>query len=102
MGGYKFLMKYYRQGDGRRSFERLHLSTNSIDIYIFGFSRGAYIARFLAEMLDYIGLLEAGNEEMVRKSTVLETKSFQFCVKTHRVAGTLCMESLCSMATPLR
>lgn len=36
------------------------------DIYIFGFSRGSYIARFLAEMLDYVGLLEAGNEEMVR------------------------------------
>lgn len=35
------------------------------EIYIFGFSRGAYIARFLAEMLDYVGLLSHGNEEMV-------------------------------------
>jgi uncharacterized protein (DUF2235 family) len=51
MGGYKFLMRYYHHGD---------------DIYFFGFSRGAYIARFLAEMLDYIGLLEAGNEELIR------------------------------------
>ncbi|MCJ1286440.1 hypothetical protein MMC26_005785 [Xylographa opegraphella] len=51
MGGYKFLMRYYSTGD---------------DIYFFGFSRGAYIARFLAEMLDYIGLLSAGNEEMAR------------------------------------
>jgi uncharacterized protein (DUF2235 family) len=51
MGGYKFLMRYYTPGD---------------DIYFFGFSRGAYIARFLAEMLDYIGLLEAGNEELIR------------------------------------
>jgi uncharacterized protein (DUF2235 family) len=51
MGGYKFLMKYYTAGD---------------DIYFFGFSRGAYIARFLAEMLDYVGLLEHGNEEMTR------------------------------------
>ncbi|OXV06716.1 hypothetical protein Egran_05516 [Elaphomyces granulatus] len=51
MGGYKFLMRYYNHGD---------------DIYFFGFSRGAYIARFLAEMLDYIGLLEAGNEELIR------------------------------------
>ncbi|KAH8699257.1 hypothetical protein BGW36DRAFT_358759 [Talaromyces proteolyticus] len=51
MGGYKFLMRYYIPGD---------------DIYFFGFSRGAYIARFLAEMLDYIGLLEAGNEELIR------------------------------------
>ncbi|KAL4864551.1 hypothetical protein BDV12DRAFT_188808 [Aspergillus spectabilis] len=34
-------------------------------IYFFGFSRGAYVARFLAEMLDRIGLLEAGNEELI-------------------------------------
>lgn len=36
------------------------------EIYFFGFSRGAYIARFLAEMLDHVGLLTAGNEEMAR------------------------------------
>jgi uncharacterized protein (DUF2235 family) len=51
MAGYRFLMRYYQTGD---------------DIYFFGFSRGAYIARFLAEMLDHIGLLSAGNEELVR------------------------------------
>ncbi|KAF1984613.1 hypothetical protein K402DRAFT_336143 [Aulographum hederae CBS 113979] len=51
MGGYKFLMRYYVPGD---------------DIYFFGFSRGAYTARFLAEMLDHVGLLSAGNEEMCR------------------------------------
>ncbi|KAF2087528.1 hypothetical protein K490DRAFT_23539, partial [Saccharata proteae CBS 121410] len=51
MGGYKFLMRYYIPGD---------------DIYFFGFSRGAYTARFLAEMLDHVGLLSAGNEEMAR------------------------------------
>ncbi|GFF64725.1 hypothetical protein CNMCM6936_005056 [Aspergillus lentulus] len=51
MGGYKFLMRYYCPGD---------------QIYFFGFSRGAYVARFLAEMLDKIGLLEAGNEELIR------------------------------------
>ncbi|KAE8371973.1 hypothetical protein BDV26DRAFT_298313 [Aspergillus bertholletiae] len=51
MGGYKFLMRYYSPGD---------------EIYFIGFSRGAYIARFLAEMLDYIGLLEAGNEELTQ------------------------------------
>lgn len=51
MGGYKFLMRYYSPGD---------------QIFFIGFSRGAYIARFLAEMLDYIGLLEAGNEELIR------------------------------------
>lgn len=51
MGGYKFLMRFYNPGD---------------EIYFIGFSRGSYIARFLAEMLDYIGLLEAGNEELIR------------------------------------
>ncbi|KAF1815586.1 hypothetical protein P152DRAFT_429712 [Eremomyces bilateralis CBS 781.70] len=49
MGGYKFLMRYYLPGD---------------KIYFFGFSRGAYTARFLAEMLDYVGLITTGNEEM--------------------------------------
>jgi uncharacterized protein (DUF2235 family) len=51
VGGYQFLMRYYNPGD---------------EIYMFGFSRGAYIARFLAEMLDNIGLLSHGNEEMVK------------------------------------
>nr|POE79514.1 uncharacterized protein CFP56_07579 [Quercus suber] len=51
MAGYKFLMRYYNAGD---------------DIYFFGFSRGSYTARFLAQMLDYMGLLSAGNEEMLR------------------------------------
>ncbi|KKA28048.1 hypothetical protein TD95_001558 [Thielaviopsis punctulata] len=50
VGGYRFLMRYYNHGD---------------EIYIFGFSRGAYIARFLAEMLDMVGLLSHGNEEMI-------------------------------------
>ena len=44
-------MRFYSPGD---------------EIYMFGFSRGAYVARFLAEMLDYIGLLCHGNEEMIR------------------------------------
>lgn len=50
VGGYRFLMRFYCPGD---------------DIFIFGFSRGAYIARFLSEMLDHIGLLSHGNEELV-------------------------------------
>jgi uncharacterized protein (DUF2235 family) len=43
-------MRYYTQGD---------------KIYIFGFSRGAYTARFLSKMIDCIGLLSMGNEEMI-------------------------------------
>ncbi|KAM5350058.1 hypothetical protein ACJ41O_006563 [Fusarium nematophilum] len=34
-------------------------------IYIFGFSRGAFIAKFLARMIHTVGLLCKGNEEMV-------------------------------------
>ncbi|TAQ86876.1 hypothetical protein B7494_g4791 [Chlorociboria aeruginascens] len=48
--GYRFLMRYCLPNDS---------------IYIFGFSRGAYTARFLAEMLHTIGLLSQGNEEMI-------------------------------------
>ncbi|CAL8575533.1 hypothetical protein XPA_001452 [Xanthoria parietina] len=48
MGGYKFLMRCYQDDD----------------IFLFGFSRGAYVARFLSEMLDHVGLLSKGNEEM--------------------------------------
>ena len=50
VGGYRFLMRFYHPND---------------QIYIFGFSRGAYTARFLAEMLDHVGLLSHGNEEMI-------------------------------------
>ncbi|KAL4993030.1 hypothetical protein BDV10DRAFT_190351 [Aspergillus recurvatus] len=50
MAGYKFLMRYYCPED---------------QIYFFGFSRGAYLARFLAEMLDKIGLLKTGTEELI-------------------------------------
>jgi uncharacterized protein (DUF2235 family) len=39
-------MRYYTPGD---------------DIFFFGFSRGAYTARFLAEMLDHVGLLSVSN-----------------------------------------
>lgn len=43
-------MRYYDKGD---------------KIYLFGFSRGAFTARFLARMISTIGLLSKGNEEMV-------------------------------------
>jgi uncharacterized protein (DUF2235 family) len=51
IAGYQFLMRYHSPGD---------------KIYIFGFSRGAYTARFLTEMIYNIGLLSKGNEEMVQ------------------------------------
>lgn len=48
--GYRFLMRYYQKGDR---------------IFIFGFSRGAYTARVLVAMLHKVGLLTAGNEELL-------------------------------------
>ncbi|EQK99320.1 hypothetical protein OCS_04962 [Ophiocordyceps sinensis CO18] len=50
MAGYRFLMRYYESGD---------------KIYMFGFSRGALTAKFLARMINTVGLLCMGNEEMV-------------------------------------
>ncbi|KAM7186234.1 Uncharacterized alpha/beta hydrolase domain (DUF2235) domain containing protein [Rhypophila sp. PSN 637] len=50
LAGYRFLMRYYESGD---------------KIYLFGFSRGAFTAKFLARMVNKVGLLCKGNEEMV-------------------------------------
>ncbi|KAF5026381.1 hypothetical protein F66182_1509 [Fusarium sp. NRRL 66182] len=50
IAGYRFLMRYYEP---------------NARIYIFGFSRGAYTAKFLARMVNKVGLLCKGNEEMV-------------------------------------
>lgn len=50
LAGYRFIMRYYSEGD---------------HIYIFGFSRGAFTARFVARMITTIGVLSKGNEEMV-------------------------------------
>ena len=47
---YRFVMRYYRPGDR---------------IYIFGFSRGAFTARFLSRMISHVGLLSVGNDELV-------------------------------------
>ncbi|EPT01124.1 hypothetical protein FOMPIDRAFT_1087437, partial [Fomitopsis schrenkii] len=48
--GYKFIMQNYRPGD---------------KICLFGFSRGAYVARALAGMLHKVGLLPTDNMEQV-------------------------------------
>ncbi|KAI9146727.1 hypothetical protein HJFPF1_13545 [Paramyrothecium foliicola] len=50
MAGYRFIMRHYETGD---------------KIYMFGFSRGAFTARFLARMIHTVGLLCKGNEELV-------------------------------------
>jgi len=50
IAGYRFLMRYYTVGD---------------EIYMFGFSRGAFTARFLAALINGIGIMSKGNEELV-------------------------------------
>ncbi|KAL8711251.1 MAG: hypothetical protein Q9220_004396 [cf. Caloplaca sp. 1 TL-2023] len=50
IAGYRFVMRYHEPHD---------------KIFIFGFSRGAFTARFLARMIATIGLMSKGNEEMV-------------------------------------
>lgn len=50
VSGYIFLMEHYEAGDR---------------IYMFGFSRGAFIARALAGMLERVGLLYRGLTDMV-------------------------------------
>ncbi|CCH59976.1 hypothetical protein TBLA_0C01620 [Henningerozyma blattae CBS 6284] len=47
---YRFLMKYYRKGD---------------KIYMIGFSRGAFFARVLAGMIQRVGLLHDGLDDLV-------------------------------------
>ena len=47
---YRFLMSEYREGD---------------QLYLFGFSRGAFAARVLAAMLTTVGLLHRGLDSMV-------------------------------------
>lgn len=50
LDAYSYLMSVYENGD---------------NIYIFGFSRGAYTARSLCGLLHKIGLLEKGNEGLL-------------------------------------
>ena len=50
IAGYRFLMRHYKPGDR---------------IYVFGFSRGAFTARFLSRMISHVGLLSVGNDELV-------------------------------------
>jgi uncharacterized protein (DUF2235 family) len=47
---YRYLMVHWQQGD---------------ELYLFGFSRGAFVARVLAGMLTRVGLLHPGFDEMV-------------------------------------
>ncbi|KAK1922359.1 hypothetical protein DB88DRAFT_541500 [Papiliotrema laurentii] len=48
---YRYLMDCYRPGD---------------KIFLFGFSRGAYVARALAGMIQQVGLLSPGNHSQIR------------------------------------
>ncbi|HEY6764725.1 MAG TPA: DUF2235 domain-containing protein [Candidatus Sulfotelmatobacter sp.] len=63
---YQFLMRTFEPGD---------------NIYIFGFSRGAYTARALCGMLHIIGLLREDNEGLIPYSIrMLKRKKIDFAV----------------------
>jgi uncharacterized protein (DUF2235 family) len=55
IAAYKFLMKYYEPGD---------------QIFLFGFSRGAYAVRMLAAVIHKIGLLPRTTEHLVGKGLI--------------------------------
>ncbi len=50
--GYEFIVSHYQPGDR---------------IYLFGFSRGAYIARTLAGLLAYTGILKPGEKRYLKR-----------------------------------
>jgi len=61
---YQFLMQSFDFGD---------------NVYIFGFSRGAYIARALCGLLHLVGLLDVGNERFLPSAIrVIKQKSIDF------------------------
>jgi uncharacterized protein (DUF2235 family) len=62
-------MRYYTPGD---------------DIFFFGFSRGAYTARFLAEMLDHVGLLSVSDWPLTtKKCLILDRLEMKRCANSH-------------------
>lgn len=72
------------------------------EIYIFGFSRGAYTACFLSEMLGISGLLGPDNEEMIPFiwKAFSEWKLIRFQKNRDKIRGTYdllraCRETLC-------
>ncbi|KAI6749684.1 hypothetical protein HG530_015098 [Fusarium avenaceum] len=71
MAGYRFLMRHYE---------------SEAKIYIFGFSRGAFTAKYLARMVNEVGLLCKGNEEMVPFAYRLYQRSLK-CESDDRTAA---------------
>lgn len=69
MAGYRFLMRYYDSVSPHAPPRYASLPNSNISqgdkIYMFGFSRGAFTAKFLARMVNTVGLLCKGQEEMV-------------------------------------
>ncbi|RGP66299.1 short chain dehydrogenase reductase family [Fusarium sporotrichioides] len=74
MAGYRFLMRYYEP---------------EAKIYIFGFSRGAFTAKYLARMVNKVGLLCKGNEEMVPFAYKLYQRALK-CESDDAVAAQKC------------
>ncbi|MFI1938726.1 DUF2235 domain-containing protein [Streptomyces purpureus] len=74
---YTYLMRHYEPGDR---------------LYLFGFSRGAYTARALAGLIQAVGLLRPGSENLVPYAIGIYAKNRDFTKddwdQLHRFAGT--------------
>lgn len=87
IAGYRFLMRYYKTVSNIWKVLSYLISLTGIQdakIYIFGFSRGAFTAKYLARMINVVGLLCKGNEEMVPFAYRLYQKSIE-CESADRV-----------------
>ncbi|EED84912.1 predicted protein [Postia placenta Mad-698-R] len=68
LAAYRWLSEHYRPGD---------------QIFLFGFSRGAYQARILSGMIEVVGLIQAGNEEQIPFAFELYAASAEDSKLTH-------------------
>jgi uncharacterized protein (DUF2235 family) len=78
---YRFLMTTYEPGD---------------QVYLFGFSRGAFTVRALAGMLYSVGLLYPGTENLIRYAQSYWQKDF----RPNSVGADVCSEFKATLARP--
>lgn len=78
---YRFLMAVYQPGD---------------QVFLFGFSRGAFTARAVAGMLHSVGLLRPGSENLIRYAQRYWQRDFG----SDSPGGRLCIEFKRTLAVP--
>lgn len=76
---YEFLMRFYKDGDS---------------VFLIGFSRGAFTARVLSGMIERVGLLCPGLEEIVPTAWNLY-KNWEYAGQPARRDGNTLAEEVC-------